>query len=64
MITALKIKICLCQSIDNYNTDPGTQANYHDSHNIAFPFDENELELRNVEYCQLKEHLWKPYKSN
>ena len=57
MIAALKIKICLCQSIDNYNTDPGSQANYHDGHKIAFPFDENELELRNVEYCQLKEHL-------
>ena len=32
---ALK-KICLCGSIDRYNTDPGGQATYHDDHKIAF----------------------------
>ena len=29
-----------------------------------FPFDENELELWNVEFWRLKKFLSKPYKSN
>ena len=45
---------CLCMlvswSIDGYNTDPGGQTTYHNSHKIAFSLWQNELELWNVEF--------------
>ena len=32
----LNQKFCFCRSIDQYDTDPGGQATYHDGHTIAF----------------------------
>ena len=32
----LKQKFCLCRLIDCYATNPGSLANYHESHKIAF----------------------------
>ena len=37
-----------------FNTNPGSQTTYHDDHMIPFPFEENELELRNVKFWRLK----------
>ena len=36
LIQHLKYKFCLCRSFDHYNTDPGSQATYHNGHKVAF----------------------------
>ena len=36
LIQQLKYKFCLCRSFDHYNTDPGSQAAYHNGHKVAF----------------------------
>ena len=51
---ALK-KICLGQSIDCYDTDPGSlELPITMVTRLPSPFDENELELWNVEFWRLK----------
>ena len=37
----------MCRSIDCYDTDPGSQATYHDSHKIAFSL--WQMRIRTVE---------------
>ena len=36
LIQHLKHKFCLCWSFDHYNTNPSSQATYHNSHKVAF----------------------------
>ena len=54
---ALKIKLSSCWSIDCYDTNPGSQDTYYKVIRLPSPFDENELELQNVEFWQLKKLL-------